>query len=225
MSAMQDRPEHTRRLVVMAMLVAIAFVLAFVFHFVPAIGGNFLKYDPKSTVIAIGGFLYGPLAALVMSVAVALLELLTVSDTGLIGLVMNVLTTAGFACIASLVYTKRRTLAGAVTGLTLAVIGTTGLMLLWNYLITPLYMHVDRAVVAGMLLPIFLPFNLIQGVANLALTLMLYNPLTTALRAAHLLPASSGTPKSRRVTLWVTLAGAFLLLSAVLVVLAWNGVL
>lgn len=221
-----EQSARTRRLVVMAMLIAIAYALAVATHFLPGISVSFLKYDPKSVVVAIGGFLYGPVTALVMSVAVAVLELVTgISDTGWIGLIMNVLTTAGFACVSSLIYTKRRTLGGAVIGLSAAVAATTGLMLLWNYLVTPLYMHIDRSVVAGMLLPLFLPFNLLQGVANMALTLMLYNPLVSALRAARLLPPSTGVPKNRRMTLWLTLISAFLLLTALLVVLAWNGVI
>ena len=40
----------------------------------------------------------------------------------------------------------------------------TVLMLLWNYIITPLYMHTARADVAAMLVPVFLPFNLLKGV-------------------------------------------------------------
>lgn len=221
-----EQSARTRRLVVMAMLIAIAYALAVATHFLPGISVSFLKYDPKSVIVAIGGFLFGPVAALTMSVSVAVLELVTgISDTGWIGLIMNVLTTAGFACVSAFIYTKRRTVGGAIVGLTVAVAVTTGLMLLWNYLITPLYMHIDRSAVVGMLLPLFLPFNLLQGVANAALTLMLYNPLVTALRAARLLPPSTGAPKNRRITLWLTLVSAFVLFTALLVVLAWNGVI
>lgn len=222
---MENNSMKTRRLVVLAMLCAVAFALAFVSHFLPAIGGNFLKYDPKPVIVTVAGFLYGPAAALVCSVVVAVLELFTVSDTGWIGLIMNILTTAGFACTASLIYSRRRRIDGAAWGLGAATVAVTGLMLLWNYLITPLYMHIPREAVAAMLPTVFLPFNLLQGIANAALTLMLYRPLTTALRAAKLLPPSNGTPKSRKTTLQVTLGGAFLLISAIIAVLLWNDVL
>ena len=217
--------QKTKRLTVLAMLAAVAFALAFFSHFLPAVGGNFLKYDPKPVIVTVAGFLYGPLAAFTVSAAVAVLELFTVSDTGWIGLIMNILTTAGFACTASLIYSRHRRIGGAAVGLGIATAVTTALMLLWNYLVTPLYMHVPREVVAAMLPTVFLPFNLLQGVANTALTLMLYRPLTTALRAAKLLPPSSGLPKSRKTTLLVTLGGAFLLASAVLAVLFWNDIL
>ena len=222
---MSKQAENTRRLTVLAMLAAVAFALAFFSHFLPAVGGNFLKYDPKPVIVTVAGFLYGPVAALSVSAVVALLELFTVSDTGWIGLIMNVLTTAGFACTASLFYARHRRIGGAAIGLGAATLVTTALMLLWNYLITPLYMHIPREAVAAMLPTVFLPFNLLQGIANTALTLMLYRPLTGALRAAKLLPPSTGAPKSRKTTLLVTLGGGFLLVSAVLAVLLWNGVI
>lgn len=66
----------------------------------------------------------------------------------------------------------------------------TVLMLLWNYLITPLYMHTARADVAAMLVPVFLPFNLLKGCLNATITVLLYKPVVQGLRHAHLLPPS-----------------------------------
>lgn len=43
-------------------------------------------------------------------------------------------------------------------------------------------MKIERDVIVGMLLPAFLPFNLIKGVLNTTLTLIIYKPLVTALR-------------------------------------------
>ena len=64
----------------------------------------------------------------------------------------------------------------------------TGVMLLWNYLITPLYMNVPRDVVVAMLPTAFLPFNLVKALMNGALTMLLYKPVVTALRKARLVP-------------------------------------
>ena len=64
-------------------------------------------------------------------------------------------------------------------------------MLLWNYLITPIYMGMDREeIVVPMLIPVFLPFNLVKGGLNMALILLLYKPVVTALRKARLVPES-----------------------------------
>jgi riboflavin transporter FmnP len=59
-------------------------------------------------------------------------------------------------------------------------------MILWNYLITPMYMGVPREAVVEMLVPVFLPFNLIKGGANAALTLLLYKPVIYALKRMKL---------------------------------------
>ena len=54
-------------------------------------------------------------------------------------------------------------------------------------------MGVPRDVVAKMLLPTFLPFNLLKGGMNAALAMLLYKPLVTALRRLHLMqPSGSG---------------------------------
>ena len=80
---------------------------------------------------------------------------------------------------------------GAVIGLALGTVCLTVVMLLWNYLITPIYMGMDREeIVVPMLIPVFLPFNLVKGGLNMALILLLYKPVVTALRKARLVPES-----------------------------------
>lgn len=173
----------------MAMLTAIAYVVMLLSKALPQISG-FLQLDLKDTVICIGGFVFGPLAAAIISIVVAVVEMFSVSDTGIIGCIMNVLATVSFCCTASFVYKKLHTKKGAVIGLALGALCLTGVMLLWNYLITPLYMGIKRSDIAGMLVPIFLPFNLVKGGLNMALILVLYKPIVTALRKARLVPES-----------------------------------
>ena len=59
---------------------------------------------------------------------VAVVEMFTVSDTGPIGCIMNVLATVSFCCTASFVYKKMHTKRGAVVGLSLAVVVLTAEM-------------------------------------------------------------------------------------------------
>ena len=110
---------------------------------------------------------------------------------------------------------------GAILGLTAGTLCMTAIMLLWNWLITPLYMKVDRSVVADMLIPVFLPFNLVKGGINATLTLLLYKPVVTALRKAKLLSESTG---SARETKWgLIVAAGVLLISFVLLALVLAG--
>ena len=207
----------TKKLTAVAMLAAIAYVVMFVGR-IPISSVDFLKYDPKDVIITIGGFIYGPLTSLAISLVVSLVEMLTVSTTGIIGALMNVVSTVSFACTASLVYKRKRTALGAVLGLTLGVILATALMLLWNYFITPLYMLQPREVIASMLLPVFLPFNLLKCGLNMAITLLLYKPIVTAMRRAKLVDASSSQGSKGR-AFGITVFSLILLVTLVMIVL------
>ena len=184
----------------------------------------FLSYEPKDVIITIGGFLYGPLASLAMSVIVSLIEMVTVSNTGLIGAIMNIVSTCAFACTATFIYKKRRTIGGAAVGLVIGVLMATVVMLLWNYLLTPLYMNTLRSDVAAMLIPIFLPFNLLKGGLNAAITMILYKPIRIALNKSRLLPVSGNSEtKSSKMNIGALIVSAFIILTCVLFVLSFQG--
>lgn len=210
----------TKELTTLAMITAIAFVLVTTIQ-IPVV--LFLKYEPKDVVITIGGFLLGPMASLISSAVVSLIEMFTISDTGPVGCIMNFLSTCSFACVAGLVYKHRRTMGGAIAGLALGSVVMTIVMLLWNYLITPLYMGVSRADVAGLLIPAFLPFNLLKAGLNSAFTLLLYKPLVTGLRKAGLVesPHSSG----KGIKPGVVIFALILLATCVLLALVLKGVI
>ena len=213
----------TKKLVLMAMLAALAYIVMVVGR-IPISTVSFLKYDPKDVVITVGGFILGPVSAFIVSLVVSLIEMVTVSETGPIGALMNVLSTCAFACTAAAVYKKNRTLKGAVVGLVSGVILMTGIMLLWNYFITPIYMGYPREAVAAMLVPVFLPFNLIKGGINAGLTLLLYKPIVGALRKAKLAPPTSSTaPKAVRPGF--VMFAAVVLITFVLLFLVLIGVL
>ena len=208
----------TKRLVTLAMFTAMAYALVCLVR-IPVV--VFLKYEPKDVIITIGGLLYGPLSAFVICVVTALLEMVSISDTGLIGAVMNLLSSACFACTAALIYKKHRTLGGAVAGLVVGSVLMVGVMLLWNWLITPLYMGVSRDVVVGMLAPAFLPFNALKAGLNSALVLCLYKPLATTLRRADLV--SQG--ESRKSKLGLYIFAGVLLATCILFLLVLKGIL
>ena len=183
-----------RTLVSMAMLTAVAYVVMLLSKSLPSVNG-FLDFDFKDVVICISGFIYGPVPAAIISIVVALIEAVTISHTGPIGLLMNVLATCSFCCTATFIYKKHHTMKGAIVGLALGVAALVIVMLLWNYLITPVYQKVPRDVVVAMLPTVFFPFNLAKGGMNMAATLLLYKPVVTALRKARLAPESRA-PKS-----------------------------
>ncbi|MCL2031094.1 MAG: ECF transporter S component [Oscillospiraceae bacterium] len=211
---------NLKKLCVLAMLSAIAYVVM-VFGRIPVV--LFLKYDPKDVIITIGGFLYGPLAALAMTVMVAFAEMFTVSENGVIGFLMNVISGCSFACTAAFLYKRRRSLTGAVIGLAAAWLLTTAVMILWNYLITPLYMARPREEIAALLIPAFLPFNLIKGGVNAAFTMMLYKPVKTALQKSRMMPPVEEPDRKGKLNPGVLIASVFVVGTCVLWVLVLQG--
>lgn len=211
----------TRQLVVMALFCALAFSCVALFR-IPVV--LFLKYEPKDCLLAIGGMLYGPVPALLMSVVVSLVECFTISDTGWIGLIMNILSSALFICPAAVFYRRRRTLPSAIAGLAVGAVLTTAGMLLWNWLITPLYMHIPREQIEPLLFTTFLPFNLLKSALNAVLTVLLYKAIVSALRAARLVPKTD-SPARRGISLGVILTCLFLLATLILILLVWRGIL
>lgn len=208
----------TRTLVCTAMLCAVSYVVMYLSKTVfagMAVAG-FLKFDLKDVIIAIGGFLFGPLNVLAVSTVVSLIEMITVSTTGPWGLLMNILSTCTFLCPAAYLYKKNRSFQWAVLGLVIGGVCMTATMMLWNWLITPIYQGMPRAAIADMLLPVFLPFNLTKGLMNGALTMLLYKPVVVALRKAHLVKESSGSERANKGrTLTISIVALFLAATAI----------
>lgn len=221
---------NVKTITVTAMLCAIAFAAKLVSNVIPIMVAGFLEFDLKDVVIAIGGFMCGPLSAAAIAVIVSLVEMVTISGTGPIGFVMNALASCAFACVAAVIYKKKHSMKGAVLALISGTLAMTVVMLLWNYLITPLYMGVERAQVAAMLASVFLPFNLVKGGINAALTMILYKPVVTALRRANLVQTrvsdnAREPEKIHRINWGVMLVSLVLLVTFVLLALVLAGVI
>jgi riboflavin transporter FmnP len=213
----------TKKITTLAILAAIAYITMFFLRLPIMPSAPMLKYDPNDIIIVIGGFLFGPLAAMAVSFVVAFAEMVTVSTTGPIGMVMNVLSSAAFACTASVIYKYKHNLWGAVAGLVAGCLTATAVMLLWNYIMTPIYMGVPRPVVAGMLMPVFLPFNLVKTGLNAAVALLLYKPLVNALRRTGLHDVK--TAETARLNKGLMATAAFVLVSIVMVIVVLQGVI
>ena len=194
---MQSNKITAKKLVTWAMITAIAYVVMYLSKFLPQVYG-FLQFDLKDTVICMGGFVFGPLAAAAISLVVTFLEMISASDTGPVGFLMNLVATGTFCCTASYIYRRAKgSKKGTVIGLILAVLALTAVMCIWNYLITPIYQGIPRSAVAAMLPTIFLPFNLVKGGLNMAGVLLLYQPVLLALRRAGLVPEETEAEESR----------------------------
>lgn len=173
-----------KKISTVGMLCAIAYAAAAVGR-IPIV--LFLKYDPKDVVIAISGLIFGPFTSFSVAFTVSFMEMLTISENGVLGFMMNVISSCSFACTTAFIHKKKRGFLGALIGLFSGWGCMVCMMLLWNYLIAPIYMGYPRETVAKLLFTAFLPFNLIKGGINTAVTLLLYKPVIRALRHSGLL--------------------------------------
>ncbi len=211
----------TKKLTTISMLCALAYVAVIVGR-IPLV--LFLKYDPKDVVIVIGGFIFGPLTAFTVTVIVSIVQMFTISGTGIWGCIMNIVSSCSFACTAAFIYKKKHSLSGAILALFCGWSCQVGIMMVWNYIIAPIYMGYPREAIVELLLPAFLPFNLIKGGLNAAITMLLYKPIVTALRRSNLIE-SNNNPEKMKLNIGVVLAAMLMIITCVLLILSFNHVI
>ena len=114
---------------------------------------------------------------------------------------MNFASSAVFALTASLIYTRKRNLNGALIGLYSSIAATVGVMILLNLFVTPLYLQyvgapITNADMVKMLPTLLLPFNFAKSLMNSAIVMLLYKPLVTALKRLNIVKSQGGKAPS-----------------------------
>lgn len=94
---------------------------------------------------------------------------------------MTILVIIGFVVPAALIYRTMHSFKGALLGLAASVVAAVVLAIVGNLLITPLYSGVPVEAVMAMIVPILTPFNLIKGLLNAVLTLVVYKSVSNLL--------------------------------------------
>lgn len=188
-----NRSDLIKKIAVCGMFAALAYVCVCVFR----IKVMFLTLDIKDAITTVAAMLLGPIAGVTISLIVALIEMLTISETMFYGFIMNFLSSATLSVVASLIYRSKRSLFSAVLGLVTASVSVTAVMMLANLLITPFYMGVSSGEVAALIPKVLLPFNLTKAVLNCSITMIIYKPISTAMvRAGIIKKTHSGDGKS-----------------------------
>lgn len=184
-----------KKLSVASMLTAVAFLCTFVFRFKVA----FLTFDFKDAVISIISLLYGPLYGIASAGIVAFFEMLSMSDTGVYGMVMNFLSSGTFALTCGIIYKYKRSFTGAIIAVVSSIISVTTVMMIANIFITPHYLGATSAEVIAYIPTLLLPFNLAKSIVNASVVLIIYKPVTNALRRIGLIKKSE--QEGRRITI------------------------
>lgn len=168
---------NVRRLTFISIFCALAYVCSVVLPIKVA----FLTLDFKDAVSTMCGMFFGPVAGLFCAITVPFIELIT-SDTGVYGLIMNLLSSITFVGVSTVIYKYKKTITGAVLGLFCAALATVAVMLLANLFITPYYMGVERNAVVQLIPKLILPFNTIKTLLNAGISMLIYKPLSNLLK-------------------------------------------
>jgi riboflavin transporter FmnP len=174
MKAMTEKKLFTvREIITIAIMAALSIVLVYLIHislFLP-----FLEYDPADIPIFITTFAFGPLVGFILTAIVSVLQWIFVSaESGIIGVIMHIVATGTFVLVAGNIYKRNKTLRQAVIALVAGVAAWTAMMAAWNILLTPLYTGMPREEILPLIIPVFVPFNLIKAGANALITFLLY---------------------------------------------------
>ena len=178
--------KRLKRHTTVAVLCALAFLCTVLIKF-PVM---FLTMDLKDSIIMLCTLFFGVPSGIIAAVIVPLLEYMTVSGTAEYGLIMNVISSVSLCIPVGLIYKYKKTLSGSILGLCVSVVSMTAIMMIANLFITPYYMGVSQAEVSALIPRLLLPFNLVKGTLNAAIVLLLYKPLSRALKKNRLLESS-----------------------------------
>ena len=159
------------------MLTALAYVVTFLeFPIFPAT--PYLQLDFSNVFVLLGGFLYGPIAAVVIS---GIKELLSLLDSGTVGVgeVANFLLTFSFVIVPVTVYRFKKGLGVVIATLAVGVLLMTAAALPVNRFINfPLFMQDAAAETFAAVWWYIVLFNLIKGVAVSFVTVLLYKRIS-----------------------------------------------
>lgn len=180
------KQRQTRRMIIVGMLSAIAFVLMFLKFPLPFLP-PYLTIDFSDIPALIATFLFGPVAGILVELIKNLLNFFfNMSDP--VGPVANFLAGCSFLLTSYVIYKKSRTQRALILGLVVATIVMTMFLSVMNYFVLlPLYglimnltdiVHNLKVIITAGIIP----FNLIKGLLISIIFLLLYPRISKVLK-------------------------------------------
>ena len=167
----------TAMLAKLAMMIAISCVLVLLIR-IPFPPAPFLVYDPADIPIYIATFAFGPVAGLVVTLIVSLIQAFALGGDGVYGFIMHFAATGMFALVAGLIYSKHKTKKNAVVAIIAGILVMTLVMCVANYFVTSAFMGVPKQAIVAMLPTVVIPFNLLKGGINGFVTFLIYKRIS-----------------------------------------------
>ncbi|MCR5041657.1 MAG: ECF transporter S component [Clostridia bacterium] len=191
--AQTKKRSNVTKLVITAMLSAVAVVLQYLEFGVPFVP-SFLKFDFSDIPELIGAFILGPVGGVLICLIKNLIHML-VSQSGFVGELSNFILGAAFALCAGLIYRNRKTKKTAAVACVAAAFTMALVSLPSNYfLIYPIYAKLfgGMELILGLytavipaantlwkaLLIVNVPFTLVKALLCAGVTMLVYKPLS-----------------------------------------------
>lgn len=166
-----------RELVTLAIFCAMGMALSFIkFPIFPA--APWLLYDPSGIISLTTALMFGPSAGVVVQI-ISWLPTLIMEP---LGTLLTFVAMIGMVLTCGAIYKKWHTFGGAIAGLVISAVPFIALAIGMNFIITPLYTSASITDVAAMVLPILVPFNLIKCGINIAVTILVYKPVSNLIK-------------------------------------------
>lgn len=196
---MSKTQTKTRLIAGCGMLTAAAIVLQYLEVPIPFIP-SFIKLDFSDLPELIGAFAYGPLAGIFIAFIKNVIHL-AASQSGYVGELSNFLLGAVFAGVAGLIYSKHKTMKGALVGGIVGALCMAAVSFPSNlYIVYPFYYNfmpkeavlgAYQAIVPSMksieqsLLVFNVPFTFIKGILCVIISMLIYKPLSPLLHGKN----------------------------------------
>jgi riboflavin transporter FmnP len=159
------------KLVFLAMTAALSFVLMwFGFPIIPI--APYLKFEPSDVPLMIATVTYGPTAG-VLALTVKSLMYFLLHGGSIFGIIMNFFASATFLLVIS--YVNKKMNFAVATGA--GSIAMALVMIPLNMIIVPLEFGVAFEQVWALILPVYIPFNLIKGILNTVFFVLIWSVL------------------------------------------------
>lgn len=190
-----NKRANIRKLTIIGILGALAFVLMLLSF---TIVGPY-KLDFSEVPVMIGAFAFGPVVGVTIEALKIFLDIVLggVSDTAYVGEVANFLIGIAFVIPASFIYYRHKTKKQAIIGLVVGTLSMITIGVLLNiFVLLPLYARLYFGYSLDGLLAFYgfdnlflfivsatIPFNLLKGVANSVIVILIYKRISTILKA------------------------------------------
>ena len=163
-----------RQITTMGILIAISIILVVSPLRFPWPTAPFLVYEPGDVPILIGGFVFGPIAGVILTVITSVVQSLTVGKDGILGCVMHILSTSALVGISAFIYSKKKTVKRAILGCVIGSIAKTVVMGILNLALDPIFYGMTLDAVIKLMFPAILPFNFTKAALNSIIFLIIF---------------------------------------------------